>query len=442
LSVTDFFSEHEIDVLARESGFIRRRRTMTAMEFLTLLMFSDFDNSENSLNLLAGNYRLDTHKTFSKQALDLKFNDSTVSFLKLLLERALNTVNKNTAALGLLEHFGSCRIKDSTSFQLPAAMATRYKGSGGAASQAMIRIQFEFDFKSGKIIELSLSAFNVQDHTNAASTKDNIAAGDLILRDLGYTNIEMLKHIESVEAQYIARIPSKTNMYETPDKDAKAVNMSKLYNDMVFNNLETKDIIGYISAKKMKVRIILERLPQAQYEQRLAAAHKEAKKKGYTMSDDFKARARLNIFITNIYDTETFKISASQIHQIYTLRWQVELIFKVWKSIAKIQKVKKMKIERFETQLLIRLIWIVLNWLIVSRLREKMYRDQHILPSFFKAYKRLKSRISDIKPVKSQPEALQNVLKNMLEVMQANDRLEFGKNKSSIYKILENLTDL
>ena len=46
----------------------------------------------------------------------------------------------------------------------------------------------------------------------------------------------------------------------------------------------------------------------------------------------------------------------------YRLRWQIELIFKTWKSLASIDKVKKIKKERFECQLYARLIWILLNW--------------------------------------------------------------------------------
>jgi len=442
LSVSEFFSEAEIEALAKDSGFICRTRTVTASEFLSLMMFSDFDNSENSLALLAGNYQLDTSKPLSKQGLHLKFNSKTVDFLKLLLERAINIANKDLTSPGVFEKFGSCRIKDSTSFQLPPEMATRYKGSGGAASAAMIRIQFEFDFKTGKIVDLSLSAFNEQDHTNAALTKDNIVAGDLILRDLGYTNIALLNHIQTVGAQFIARAPSGINIYESHAKDAKKICLTKLYKEMKDNNLDRIDRIGYISAKKFKVRMIFERLPQAKYEQRLAAGHKNAQKKGYTMSDDFKARAKLNIFITNIYDNETFKITAQQIHQIYTLRWQVELIFKTWKSVAEIHKVRKMKIERFESQLLVRLIWIVVNWLIVSKIRTKMYESKKILVSFYKAYKRLKSRISDIKRVISNADAIQKILHKLIVVMEKKDRLEFSKKKSSTYKVLELTTDL
>ena len=44
------------------------------------------------------------------------------------------------------------------------------------------------------------------------------------------------------------------------------------------------------------------------------------------------------------------------------LRWQIELIFKTWKSNLKIHMTKKVKKERFECQLIAKIIWVVINW--------------------------------------------------------------------------------
>ena len=38
---------------------------------------------------------------------------------------------------------------------------------------------------------------------------------------------------------------------------------------------------------------------------------------------------------------------ASEIHELYRLRWQIELLFKTWKSDLEVDKMKKVKIERW-----------------------------------------------------------------------------------------------
>ncbi|MPQ44886.1 ATP-binding cassette domain-containing protein [Clostridium tarantellae] len=53
----------------------------------------------------------------------------------------------------------------------------------------------------------------------------------------------------------------------------------------------------------------------------------------------------LNAYITNVKDSI---LKTEEIHLFYSLRWQIELMFKIWKSLFKINKIKKVKIERFK----------------------------------------------------------------------------------------------
>ncbi len=85
------------------------------------------------------------------------------------------------------------KIKDSTCFQLPENMAEKYAGSGGSESGASIRIQFEYDFKTGAISDLSLHAFNDQDLNDAVRTMSSVQPNELVLRDLGYSKIEVFQ---------------------------------------------------------------------------------------------------------------------------------------------------------------------------------------------------------------------------------------------------------
>ncbi|MDJ1473866.1 transposase, partial [Cytophagaceae bacterium NT2B1] len=54
-------------------------------------------------------------------------------------------------------------------------------------------------------------------------------------------------------------------------------------------------------------------------------------------------------------------LSTESICQLYTLRWQVEILFKIWKSIFALNQVGKMSLARFECYLYGKFISILLS---------------------------------------------------------------------------------
>lgn len=58
----------------------------------------------------------------------------------------------------------------------------------------------------------------------------------------------------------------------------------------------------------------------------------------YTTSAFKKELANYNIFITN---AAAEQLNTAQIYTFYKLRWQIELLFKIWKSLFHIDKIGK-----------------------------------------------------------------------------------------------------
>ena len=81
--------------------------------------------------------------------------------------------------------------------------------------------------------------------------------------------------------------------------------------------------------ERVAARLIASRVPEAIVNERRRKARKNAKKKGDTPSQAHLTLLAWNLFITNvpptIWKTET-------VLKVYPLRWQIELIFKSWKS--------------------------------------------------------------------------------------------------------------
>lgn len=90
---------------------------------------------------------------------------------------------------------------------------------------------------------------------------------------------------------------------------------------------------------------------------------KNIRKRNKVKKDYDTVWASINAYITNIPHE---MVDTNHIHLLYTLRWQIENMFKIWKSTFKVDAIKKVKLERFQCFLYGRLIELVLAASVVS----------------------------------------------------------------------------
>ena len=97
----------------------------------------------------------------------------------------------------------------------------------------------------------------------------------------------------------------------------------------------------------------------------------------------------LSVFITNI---PAIEITAQQAYDLYKIRWQIELMFKIWKSVLKINVVRKMKAKRFKCYLYSKLLWVLLCWEITARFEPVIWKHRKKAISPHKCYVLIKSK--------------------------------------------------
>lgn len=388
IEINRFFTNEELEQLAKETSFIQRNGKITGRNFFDLIVFRKEHLREYSLNDLSGDYSDYYQIDIAKQSLQDRFTDNALFFLETALEKLLNRQLNIKSILPLTKKFNRILIKDSTCFQIDKSMADYYPGSGGAGSKAAIRIQFEYDLLSGRIIDLSVNAFNDQDATNSLETIEITHRGDLILRDLAYMNLSVLERLIIKGVYFVARLQYNVKVFEKTNDGFQELDFVKIRNYMIQYQLPVYEKAVYIGAqKKIKVRLIIHLLPDNVIAERLRKSQRNNKKKGRKqLSQKYKVRAALNLFITNASEQQ---ISTVNIYPLYRLRWQIELMFKIWKSLCNIDEVKKVKRERLECYILGKLIFIVFAWRILWAIANFLFsQDQKIL-SYFKAYKTL-----------------------------------------------------
>ena len=88
--ITNLLSEENINAIAREIGFVKRdSNKFDGFKFMDMLLFTEFNHKELSLNSMALQLQDRYGIILSKQAVDWRFSDLSVKFFKVLLEKAL-----------------------------------------------------------------------------------------------------------------------------------------------------------------------------------------------------------------------------------------------------------------------------------------------------------------------------------------------------------------
>jgi hypothetical protein len=260
----------EIDQIAKESGYIVRDRKVSGYDLLESTLFTRFNPDKLALNDHCIYFLVHKGISVSNQAIDKKFNAQSVLFLKAVLEKLLAKKIKLKDSYPLLSSFHHVRIKDSISFQTPPEFIEKYPGSGGSGSKSAIRIQFEYDLLTHKILELAVTKFNDQDQKNAKETLDNIAENDLVIRDLGYVTYLSLEGIEQRQAFYINRL-NYCNVYTRNSKgEYELIDFKRQEAIMRKNNMPMKVLAVYLgNEKRVKSNLIIELLPLKTKEERI-----------------------------------------------------------------------------------------------------------------------------------------------------------------------------
>ena len=321
-------------------------------------MFSGFDHSQLSLQECCNDLAQQYQKSLSKEALHKRFNDRSLGFLKLVLAEQmaskLDTIQANN-----WQPFSRVLVADSCKFRLPDKYAGDYPSFGGRSALSLMNIQYAFDLKHGQWENLELTKATQNDQGHSKKTLQRIGQGELHIRDMGFVTMPYLKKVVAEKAFFLNRLPAKWKPLQCGS--GKAIDWAKRYRQMQKSKedrFETMVTIGE-GKEAFNGRLIAVAVPEQVWAERIRKAQKQAKSHKWGLSDEYKERCKFSVFITNV---EEKILKTNDVIQLYRIRWQIELIFKTWKSLLGIHKVKAVKRERLECQLIAKFIWILIHW--------------------------------------------------------------------------------
>ncbi|MFI5137951.1 MAG: IS4 family transposase [Sphingobacteriales bacterium] len=337
--MTSVLEPSKLEKIARETGFLQRTSKLKPEEFIDTMLFSDLDHHQLSLQNCCDDLAQQHQKSLSKVALHKRFNGRSFDFLKSVLAEQMSS-KLGVAGENSWQPFSKVTIADSCKFALPPKFEKDYPAHSGNHAKSLMNIQYSFDIKNGNWEVLELAKATENDLAYSKRTLEHIRGGELYIRDLGYVSHAYLTKIVQEKAFFINRLHPLWNpvLCDT----GKAINWVSLYEKLHRTksaHLETMITIGK-GEGAFNCRLIAAAVPEEVWAERIRKAQIRAKSVGYQLTDEYKQRCRFSLYLTN---TSEEMLKAAEIGQLYRLRWQIELVFKTWKSLLNIHKVKAVK---------------------------------------------------------------------------------------------------
>jgi Transposase DDE domain len=188
------------------------------------------------------------------------------------------------------------------------------------------RIQGVYDLVSRQFVSFSVDPYSKNDQSVVMDI--DVQPGDLLLRDRAYFSIESIDMFKRIGTDTIMRYKSKTHVYDM--ETGKEINLVHYLTK--HQTMDQEVLLG--KKEKFRVRMVAHPVCETIANERRRKLKKDHKGKG--PSEYLLKLQGWTIFITSITDPW---IAFGHISYLYRLRWQIETIFKTWKSHMSFTKI-------------------------------------------------------------------------------------------------------
>lgn len=311
------------DEEGRASGFIKRRRKLSGSRYAQALVFGWMSKPNGSLSELAqAAGTIGVH--ISKQGLAERFSEQSAEFMQRLLQRGMRQLIEGEAVrVGVFANFASVHVQDSTSIRLPEALRSVWPGCNGrGTSSAGLKISVDWDLVRGSLTGVHLQAAKAHDQ-HASLAQQLPPVNSLQLRDLGYFNLKHFAKQNATGSYFLSRLKVSAKLYTLDGQALDWVNVLLTCPDQ---ELDQQVLIG---AHRLPCRLLAWRVPESVAHQRQQRLQATADDHTRPVSPWRWQSAAWSVYITN---TPPALLALPQAQVLVKVRWQIELLFKLWKS--------------------------------------------------------------------------------------------------------------
>ena len=418
----------ELEELGTRTGVIQRRRKFGAVTLLRMLVLTVLKHPHaKPADFRRTAAQLGVH--VSKAAIIGRFSDDLITFLRAVLEQATRrALQGQPATTALLQGFTAVFLGDGSTVSLPDDYAEQFPGCGGTAGsgRAALKIQLLWDFLAGSFRKLVIEPGKSSDAVSPIAHEE-LPAGSLSLFDLGYFGLDRFGRLMRGGAFWISRLQIGVTVYDADGRELSLLDVLQGRLDAGQRMIDIPILLG--ATQRLHCRLIAVRIPQEVAARRRQKAHEKAAKHGRAASPEYLRWQDWTIFVTNC---EPERLTWRAVVILYRVRWQIELMFKIWKSHNGLAAHRPEATARERLALIYaKLIGVIVqHWILVTATWSSSHR------SLMKAATTVREWITNLAEHLDDRERLVETL-NRLATALEGDRVERRRKQPSLFQLLE-----
>jgi hypothetical protein len=372
------------DELGRETGFIQRQVKVTGSSFAQSLIFGFLSNPDltyGEMSQSAQTVGLD----MSAQGMEQRFTEKAAQFMQALLEKITKEAieGRKGVDMPLLNRFNGVYMQDSSIIELPRELKEVWRGMGGTKGEnASLKLQVNLNYSTGEIHGPALQEGRAQDQTSPYQ-QIQLPKGALHVNDLGYFSLKRFQRDSQNGVFWLSRYKTSSKIYF---ESGNPIHLIAWLRNQKEERLDLLVLLG--SKADIPCRLLVEKVPKKVADQRRRYLKKQAVKRRQKLTKDRSELANWTIIVTNVPQEMA---SFDEIMVLLRARWQIELLFKLWKSDLKVDEWRSENPWRILCEIYAKLIGAIISqWIFSIGLWDTLNR------SVFKAVKIIQKSIVGI----------------------------------------------
>jgi len=414
--------------VARQTDFERRDSKLSGGRFVQATVLGCLAHPRPTLEELAQT-AASRGAPVQPQAIDERFTDSAAECLRGVLDRTIRrVVATQPQAPELIGRFRGVMIQDSTVVTLPDACAGAWPGCGGRTDEggkAAIKFQVRLDLSDGALTGPHATVGTAADATSDLQATE-LPPGSLEIADLGYFDLDKFARKDAMGAFWLSRLQEKTARFT---EQGQRLDLGRYLGGQGAEVWVVDQPIRMGSRHRLACRLVAFRVPAEQAARRRQRMIEKARDKGRQPAAARLALCDWNIFVTNIPEAMA---DAAAVSVLARCRWQIECIFKLWKSGGgRLGQSRSRRPARVLCEVLATMIGLVIqHWLLVAAVWRRGDRSLQKAAGAVRAFAAsLAAALGDL-------DGLMGQIRGVVERLSAAARLTKRKSKPNSHQLL------